>query len=151
MPPLERETDVYDRLVLNLFSSPSSPFFMMKTLLPSADCSSTEVVKSAASSSLTSKGTGNKVYAHQMVRTDAREQKLDAFLQPVNKSLSTGPDAVTSGSSSELCDGKARQQEAEMEDFSKFNTTAVAQGDAAVPPEELKETGRLSPETMPPR
>ncbi|XP_006271475.1 DNA mismatch repair protein Mlh1 [Alligator mississippiensis] len=134
-----------------LLGSNSSRMYFTQTLLPSADCSSTEVVKSAASSSLTSKGTGNKVYAHQMVRTDAREQKLDAFLQPVNKSLSTGPDAVTSGSSSELCDGKARQQEAEMEDFSKFNTTAVAQGDAAVPPEELKETGRLSPETMPPR
>ncbi|XP_014380585.1 DNA mismatch repair protein Mlh1 isoform X2 [Alligator sinensis] len=134
-----------------LLGSNSSRMYFTQTLLPSADCSSTEVVKSAASSSLTSKGTGNKVCAHQMVRTDAREQKLDAFLQPVNKSLSTGPDAVTSGSSSELCDGKARQQEAEMEDLSKFNTTAVAQGDGAVPPEELKETGRLSPEIVPPR
>lgn len=30
-------------------------------------------------------GSGDKVYAYQMVRTDSREQKLDAFLQPASR------------------------------------------------------------------
>ena len=44
---------------------------------------------------------GTKTYAHQMVRTDSKEQKLDAFLKPsnqnkaVNQSTNQRPDGGT--------------------------------------------------------
>lgn len=51
-----------------------------------------EAVKSTANvTSPSTAGSGDRVYAHQMVRTDCREQKLDAFLQPVSKALSSQP------------------------------------------------------------
>lgn len=53
------------------------------------------MVKSSTGVTLTStSGSGNKVYAHQMVRTDSREQKLDAFLQPVSQAPSCQPQAI---------------------------------------------------------
>ncbi|XP_074697771.1 DNA mismatch repair protein Mlh1 isoform X1 [Strix aluco] len=133
-----------------LLGSNSSRMYFTQTLLPGADCSSSEVVKSAASSSAVTKGTSDKVYAHQMVRTDSREQKLDAFLQPVNNPLSTGaPEATTEATAGPL-EGVARPQDAEMEDVSDRVEMADVQGDTAVPGG-LSESGRLSPETVPPR
>ena len=41
---------------------------------------------------------GERVYAHQMVRTDSREQKLDAFLAPKSLGSHTGPHTSSSGS-----------------------------------------------------
>uniref|UniRef100_A0A8C5PIK9 DNA mismatch repair protein MLH1 n=1 Tax=Leptobrachium leishanense TaxID=445787 RepID=A0A8C5PIK9_9ANUR len=69
-----------------LLGSNSSRMYYTQTLLPGASISASEVVKSAAGASSSSQKSGDKVYAHQMIRTDAREQKLDAFLQPVPKS-----------------------------------------------------------------
>uniref|UniRef100_A0A8C3LIS8 MutL homolog 1 n=1 Tax=Chrysolophus pictus TaxID=9089 RepID=A0A8C3LIS8_CHRPC len=110
-----------------LLGSNSSRMYFTQTLLPGAECSSSEVVKSAASSSTATKGTSDKVYAHQMVRTDSREQKLDAFLQPVNNPLSTGPTEETTGvnvgppegTSGSQQDCPVRPQDAEMEDVSE--------------------------------
>lgn len=59
-------------------------------------------------------GSGDKVYAHQMVRTDSREQKLDAFMQPVSKALSGQPQAVVPEDGPEASSGRARQQDEEM-------------------------------------
>ncbi|XP_074756889.1 DNA mismatch repair protein Mlh1 isoform X2 [Athene noctua] len=133
-----------------LLGSNSSRMYFTQTLLPGADCSSSEVVKSAASSSAVTRGSGDKVYAHQMVRTDAREQKLDAFLQPVNNPLSTGPPEATTEVTAGPPEGAARLQDAEMEDVSDQVEMADVQGDTVVPGG-LSESRRLSPETVPPR
>lgn len=53
----------------------------LQTLLPGLSVSGGSEVKS---SSATADST-ERVYAHQMVRTDCRAQKLDAFLQPKEK------------------------------------------------------------------
>lgn len=57
-----------------------------QTLLPGLAGPSGEAVKSTTGVTPSpASGNGDRVYAHQMVRTDSREQKLDAFLQPVGK------------------------------------------------------------------
>lgn len=71
-----------------LLGSNSSRMYFTQTLLPGASISASEVLKSTSSTSNTSHKSGDKLYAHQMVRTDAREQKLDAFLQPMPKQQS---------------------------------------------------------------
>lgn len=119
----------------------------MKTLLPGADCSSNEVVKSAANSSVVTKGSSDKVYAHQMVRTDSREQKMDAFLQPVNNSLSSGPTEVTTGVNARPPEGADRPQDAEMEEVSDLVEMADVQ-ENPVKPGGPSESGCLSPETV---
>lgn len=119
-------------------------------MLPGADCSSSEVVKPAANSSAATKGTSDKVYAHQMVRTDSREQKLDAFLQPVNNPLSTGPTEATMEVNAGPPEGAVRPPDAEMEDVSDLVEMADVQEDTVMPGG-LSESGRLSPETVPPR
>ncbi|KAM7063681.1 DNA mismatch repair protein Mlh1 isoform 2-T2 [Molossus nigricans] len=69
-----------------LLGSNSSRTYFTQTLLPGLPGPSGEAVKSTTGvTALSASGSGDKVYAYQMVRTDAREQKLDAFLQPVNK------------------------------------------------------------------
>nr|KAF6420788.1 mutL-like protein 1 [Molossus molossus] len=69
-----------------LLGSNSSRTYFTQTLLPGLPGPSGEAVKSTTGVTASSaSGSGDKVYAYQMVRTDAREQKLDAFLQPVNK------------------------------------------------------------------
>ncbi|NXV08463.1 MLH1 protein, partial [Cettia cetti] len=125
-----------------LLGSNSSRMYFTQTLLPGADCSSSEVVKSAANSSVVTKGTSDKVYAHQMVRTDSREQKLDAFLQPVNNPLSAGPTEVTTEVNAE---GADRPQDAEMEEVSDLIEMADVQ-EHTVKAGGLSES--LSPETV---
>ncbi|KAG8572413.1 hypothetical protein GDO81_012037 [Engystomops pustulosus] len=71
---------VQQHIESKLLGSNSSRMYFTQTLLPGASISASEVIKPS-----TSKTSGDKVYAHQMVRTDAREQKLDAFLQPLPK------------------------------------------------------------------
>ncbi|NXJ66942.1 MLH1 protein, partial [Rostratula benghalensis] len=127
-----------------LLGSNSSRMYFTQTLLPGADCSSSEVVKTAANSSAVAKGTGDKVYAHQMVRTDSRERKLDAFLQPVNNPRSTGPTQGTTGVSA------GPPEDADMEAVSGRVETAGGQEDTAMP-EGQGESGHLSPQTVPPR
>uniref|UniRef100_A0A452J5U4 DNA mismatch repair protein MLH1 n=1 Tax=Gopherus agassizii TaxID=38772 RepID=A0A452J5U4_9SAUR len=142
---------VQQHIESKLLGSNSSRMYFTQTLIPGVECSSTEVVKSVASSSFTAKGTGDKVYAHQMVRTDSRDQKLDAFLQPINKPLSTGHTALTLDGGTEVSDGRSRQQDTEMEDLSDFDTVVAAQRDSVMTPEGQKESGRLTPETVPTR
>uniref|UniRef100_A0A8C8SJ91 DNA mismatch repair protein MLH1 n=1 Tax=Pelusios castaneus TaxID=367368 RepID=A0A8C8SJ91_9SAUR len=133
---------VQQHIESKLLGSNSSRMYFTQTLIPGVECSSTEV-KSVASTSFTAKGTGDKVYAHQMVRTDSRDQKLDAFLQPVNKPSSTEHTEGGTG----LSDGRAGQQDTEMQDLSHFDTMTAAQGDAVMTPEGQKESGRLTSET----
>ncbi|XP_013773945.1 DNA mismatch repair protein Mlh1-like isoform X1 [Limulus polyphemus] len=58
-----------------LLGSNTSRNFLTQALLPSARISSNQT----GAVSITSR-TSNKVYDHQMVRTDCRDQKLDAFI-----------------------------------------------------------------------
>ncbi|XP_008945033.1 PREDICTED: DNA mismatch repair protein Mlh1, partial [Merops nubicus] len=133
-----------------LLGSNSSRMYFTQTLLPGADCSSSEVVKPAASSSGAARGTGDKVYAHQLVRTDSREQKLDAFLQPASHPLSTGPSEETPGAPPGAppgaVEGEGRQQDADMEDVGDLGGAAAPEGRAG-----LSESGRSPPEPDPPR
>lgn len=85
-----------------------------------------------------------------MVRTDSREQKLDAFLQPVNNPLSTGPTEGTMEVNAGPPEGAVRPQDAEMEDISDIVEMADVQEDTAMPGG-LNDSGRLSPEAVPPR
>ncbi|NXU49726.1 MLH1 protein, partial [Turnix velox] len=133
-----------------LLGSNSSRMYFTQTLLPGADCSSSEVVKAAASSSVATKGTSEKVYAHQMVRTDSREQKLDAFLQPTNKPLSTAPTQGMMEVNEAPPEAAVRHQDAEMEDVSDVVEMTDVQEDAVMPVG-LGESGHLSPESAPPR
>ncbi|KAM6275336.1 DNA mismatch repair protein Mlh1 isoform 2-T2 [Spheniscus humboldti] len=133
-----------------LLGSNSSRMYFTQTLLPGADCSSNEVVKASANSSAVTKGTSDKVYAHQMVRTDSREQKLDAFLQPVNNPLSTGPTEVTTEVNAGPPEGAVRPQDAEMADVSDLVEMADAQEDTVMPGG-LSEGGHLSSDTVPSR
>ncbi|NXS20641.1 MLH1 protein, partial [Mystacornis crossleyi] len=112
-----------------LLGSNSSRMYFTQTLLPGADCSSSEVAKSAANPSVVTKGASDKVYAHQMVRTDSREQKLDAFLQPVNNPLSAGPTEVTTEVNAGPPEGADRPQDAEMEEVSDLVEMADVQED----------------------
>ncbi|XP_041263832.1 DNA mismatch repair protein Mlh1 isoform X2 [Onychostruthus taczanowskii] len=133
-----------------LLGSNSSRMYFTQTLLPGADCSSSEVVKSAANSSVVTKGGSDKVYAHQMVRTDSREQKLDAFLQPVSNPLSAGTTEVTAEVNAGPPEGAERPQDAEMEEVSDLVEMVDVQEDT-VKPGGPSESGRLSPETVPSR
>ncbi|XP_042288923.1 DNA mismatch repair protein Mlh1 [Thunnus maccoyii] len=64
-----------------LLGSNSSRTYFTQTLLPGLSVSGGSEVKSSG----TTAESGERVYAHQMVRTDCRAQKLDAFLQPKEK------------------------------------------------------------------
>ncbi|GAA6214051.1 DNA mismatch repair protein Mlh1 isoform X1 [Lates japonicus] len=64
-----------------LLGSNSSRTYFTQTLLPGLSVSGGSEVKS----STTAADSTERVYAHQMVRTDCRAQKLDAFLQPKEK------------------------------------------------------------------
>lgn len=119
-------------------------------MLPGADCSSSEVVKSAANSSAVTKGSSDKVYAHQMVRTDSRDQKLDAFVQPVNNPLSTDSAERTTGGNAGPPERVGRLQDAEMEDVSDLVEMADVQEDSVMPGGPST-SGHLSPEAAPSR
>lgn len=55
----------------------------VQTLLPGLSVSVASEVKPSS----TAAESAERVYAHQMVRTDCRTQKMDAFLQPKEKQL----------------------------------------------------------------
>lgn len=57
-------------------------WLFVQTLLPALSVSGGSEVKSPSAPAAES---GERVYAHQMVRTDCRSQKLDAFLLPKEK------------------------------------------------------------------
>ncbi|NWI13287.1 MLH1 protein, partial [Crypturellus soui] len=141
---------VQQHIESKLLGSNSSRMYFTQTLLPGADCSASEVVKSAANSAAVTKGAGDKVYAHQMVRTDSREQKLDAFLQPASKALSAGPAEARAEAGAGLLEGAAGVQDAEMEDVSAGAEVAAAQRSPGPAGGRSKSPGG-SPEAMPPR
>ncbi|KAM4706099.1 DNA mismatch repair protein Mlh1 isoform 2-T2 [Rhinophrynus dorsalis] len=87
---------VQQHIESKLLGSNSSRMYFTQTLLPGASVCTSEVIKPVAGSTSTSQKSSDKVYAHQMVRTDAREQKLDAFLQPVSKPQPLVPDCQSS-------------------------------------------------------
>ncbi|XP_035982412.1 DNA mismatch repair protein Mlh1 [Fundulus heteroclitus] len=64
-----------------LLGSNSSRTYFTQTLLPGLSVSGGAEAKASGSTA----EPGERVYAHQMVRTDCRAQKLDAFLQPKEK------------------------------------------------------------------
>ncbi|KAL8576325.1 hypothetical protein ACOMHN_006248 [Nucella lapillus] len=73
-----------------LLSANSSRTFFAQTLLPGAVVGAKDDdVSTKSSTSAAAGGSGDKVYAHHMVRTDKREQKLDAFLSPAATSTSS--------------------------------------------------------------
>ncbi|XP_069417342.1 DNA mismatch repair protein Mlh1 isoform X2 [Ovis canadensis] len=109
---LERlQQHIEDRLL----GSNASRTYFTQTLLPGLTGPSGEAVKSTANvTSPSTAGSGDRVYAHQMVRTDCREQKLDAFLQPVSKALSSQPPAVVPEHRTDASSSGTRQQDEEM-------------------------------------
>uniref|UniRef100_A0A3B4YQ56 MutL homolog 1, colon cancer, nonpolyposis type 2 (E. coli) n=1 Tax=Seriola lalandi dorsalis TaxID=1841481 RepID=A0A3B4YQ56_SERLL len=85
-----------------LLGSNSSRTYFTQTLLPGLSVSGgTEVKSSSATADST-----ERVYAHQMVRTDCRTQKLDAFLQPKEK---PPPDPEPAGPSRKEAETKTAQ------------------------------------------
>uniref|UniRef100_A0A8C9LRK6 DNA mismatch repair protein MLH1 n=1 Tax=Piliocolobus tephrosceles TaxID=591936 RepID=A0A8C9LRK6_9PRIM len=106
---------VQQHIESKLLGSNSSRIYFTQTLLPGLAGPSGEMVKSTASlTSSSTSGSSDKVYAHQMVRTDSREQKLDAFLQPLSKPLSSQPQAIVPEDKTDISSGRARQQDEEM-------------------------------------
>ncbi|KAM3605726.1 uncharacterized protein V6R79_003716 [Siganus canaliculatus] len=96
-----------------LLGSNSSRTYFTQTLLPGLSVSGGCEVKS---SSVTSDAS-ERVYAHQMVRTDCRAQKLDAFLQPKEK---PPPDPEPAGPSSREATAEpepAQPESIEMDDM----------------------------------
>lgn len=77
----------------------------VQTLLPGLSASGGGEVKSSGAKA----DSAEKVYAHQMVRTDCRAQKLDAFLQPKEKPPS---DPEAAGPSSKEAASKTAQPDA---------------------------------------
>ncbi|XP_074055202.1 DNA mismatch repair protein Mlh1 isoform X2 [Macrotis lagotis] len=84
---------VQQHLESQLLGANSSRTYFTQTLLPGVTGPMTEGLKSATGTSASTQGASDKVYAHQMVRTDSREQKLDAFLQPTSRPSAGQPPA----------------------------------------------------------
>lgn len=102
-----------NRLTAHLDALPSSEvigWMFVQTLLPGTSVSGASEVKASGTAAESSE----RVYAHQMVRTDCRAQKLDAFLQPKEMQL---PYSETAGlSSTEGVDENAESGTADMLD-----------------------------------
>ncbi|KAK9541808.1 hypothetical protein VZT92_001828 [Zoarces viviparus] len=96
-----------------LLGSNSSRTYFTQALLPGLSVSGGSEVKSPGAAAESSE----RVYAHQMVRTDCRSQKLDAFLQPKEKPPPS-PDPEPAGPSSrEAATKAARPDCVEMEEM----------------------------------
>lgn len=88
---------------------------LKQTLLPGLAGPSGEAVKATTGvASSSTSGSGDKVHAYQMVRTDSRDQKLDAFLQPVSRHLPSQPQDPVQGDRTEGSPEKAMQKDEEM-------------------------------------
>ncbi|XP_048384844.1 DNA mismatch repair protein Mlh1 isoform X2 [Stegostoma tigrinum] len=108
---------VQQHIESKLLGSNSSRTYFTQTLLPGPAITSNDFIKPSAASA-TPSGSSDKPYAHQMVRTDSKEQKIDAFLQPINKPQEAPPSTVSA-------DGRAVCQDSEMEDLSDIDLLAV--------------------------
>ncbi|XP_025908120.1 DNA mismatch repair protein Mlh1 [Nothoprocta perdicaria] len=134
---------VQQHIESKLLGSNSSRMYFTQTLLPGADCSSSEVVKSAATAAAAPKGAADKVYAQHMVRTDSREQKLDAFLQPASTALGAGPAEARAEAAAALPEAPC---DVEMEDAG-----AAADQRSAAPAAGRSESVAGAAEAAPPR
>lgn len=140
--PLHSGTWASELRILNLLSS-----LLSQTLLPSLAGPSGEVVKSTTGVTPSSaSGSGDKVYAYQMVRTDSREQKLDAFLQPASKV--SQPQAVVPEDSTGT--SRAGQQDEEMPELPAPDGAAKSQSSEEIATKETSETSekRGSPSSL---
>lgn len=110
-----------------LLGSNSSRTYFTQTLLPGLSVSEGSEVKSSTSEPV------ERVYAHQMVRTDHRTQKLDAFLQPKEKPPPDSEAAGPSGSRGAVTK-PSRCDSVEMDDVDDTELLeAVAEQEAKVP------------------
>uniref|UniRef100_A0A8C1YKM2 DNA mismatch repair protein MLH1 n=1 Tax=Cyprinus carpio TaxID=7962 RepID=A0A8C1YKM2_CYPCA len=89
-----------------LLGSNSSRTYFTQTLLPGLSAS-TSASKASADSQ-------ERVYDHQMVRTDSKVQKLDAFLQPSTSSSAAQSRSDKASSSSTAAQGSAKPDHLEM-------------------------------------
>lgn len=130
---------------LHILSLPTF-FFLLQTLLPSLAGPSGEAVKSTmGGTTLPACKSGDKVYGYQMVRTDSREQKLDAFLQPASKA--SEPQATAPGDSTDA--SSAREPDQEMQELPAPADVAAKdqsaeEGAAKGTPDEAEEGGAPS-------
>uniref|UniRef100_A0A8C7CER4 MutL homolog 1, colon cancer, nonpolyposis type 2 (E. coli) n=1 Tax=Oncorhynchus kisutch TaxID=8019 RepID=A0A8C7CER4_ONCKI len=108
---------VQKQIESKLLGSNSSRTYFTQTLLPGLSVSTSE-----GKSSSNSTGDSERVYAHQMVRTDSRAQKLDAFLQPASK-LAPPP---TCNSSVWVLLGRPRKRPRAGQDEEQEDLTAAA-------------------------
>uniref|UniRef100_A0AAX7UYT8 DNA mismatch repair protein S5 domain-containing protein n=1 Tax=Astatotilapia calliptera TaxID=8154 RepID=A0AAX7UYT8_ASTCA len=129
-----------------LLGSNSSRTYFTQTLLPGLSVSGNTEVKASSTTSESSE----RVYAHQMVRTDCRTQKLDAFLQPKEKPL---PDPEPAGPSSGQTAIKAIQADSiEIDDVDDSDMLeALAEQEAEVPKGEEQEGEDLTAAATPKR
>ncbi|XP_022540961.2 DNA mismatch repair protein Mlh1 isoform X1 [Astyanax mexicanus] len=107
-----------------LLGSNSSRTYFTQTLLPGLSASVSEVKASSSSSA----EPGERVYAHQMVRTDSKAQKLDAFLQPVSKPASV---TITASTASTASPPAPAQPTAEPEDSEMLEVLEEVETDAS--------------------
>ncbi|XP_008526253.1 DNA mismatch repair protein Mlh1 isoform X2 [Equus przewalskii] len=140
---------VQQHIESKLLGSNSSRMYFTQTLLPGLPGPSGESVKSTGGViPSSSSGSGDKIYAHQMVRTDSREQKLDAFLQPVSRVPSSQPQAVVPEDRTDASSGGARQEDEEMLELpDPAEVAAVNQGSKG---DATKETSETSEKRGPP-
>ncbi|KAM4729903.1 DNA mismatch repair protein Mlh1 [Anableps anableps] len=104
-----------------LLGSNSSRTYFTQTLLPKLSVSGgTEVTASSSAAE-----SAQRVYAHQMVRTDCRAQKLDAFLQPKER---PPPDPEAAGPSGVQAATRTSQVDSlEMDDADDADMLEAAQ------------------------
>ncbi|XP_060542055.1 DNA mismatch repair protein Mlh1 isoform X3 [Pantherophis guttatus] len=137
---------VQQHIESKLLGSNSSRMYFTQTLLPAITAPSTEVVKSLKSSATQG---SEQIYAHQMIRTDKRDQKLDAFLQPVNKTKNAGLVVAEPEDSRNMQSCKAiGVQDLEMEECGDLNSSVSR---AEETPKGSMESQSMSIEAVPER
>lgn len=103
--------------------------FSSQTLLPGLPVSSVAEIKTSSTAE-----SAERVYAHQMVRTDCRAQKLDAFLKPKDKKPADPEAAGTSGGRTETRTGQSDC--VEMEDADMLEAVCVQEAEG---PKDMEE------------
>ncbi|XP_071802994.1 DNA mismatch repair protein Mlh1-like isoform X1 [Asterias amurensis] len=98
--------DIQKRVEQKLLGSNASRTYFTQALLPGAPVSVSEITQKSSGSSDISSSSASKtaVYAHQMVRTDDKAQKLEAFL-PKMKMMSPSVDSDRDDELSEMSKG----------------------------------------------
>ncbi|KAA0718271.1 DNA mismatch repair protein [Triplophysa tibetana] len=120
-----------------LLGSNSSRMYFTQTLLPGLSASA-GVAKASGSSA----DPQERVYAHQMVRTDSKAQKLDAFLQP-----STSTTAAKSRSEKTSSPSKHAEDVIELDDSEMLDAVEVLEPSIN---DEPKTDAQHPPEDAPP-